>query len=79
MLRGVVDAVIVYGGRNVGRCGLHSLLRVAHGHTSAHGGKHRQVVLAVAKGNRLARVDAQEPSAVSTQVGAGLGFENIPH
>ena len=53
VLCGVVDAVVVYGGRYVGRCGLHSILRVAHGNTGAHGSKHRQVVLAIAKGNRF--------------------------
>ena len=40
VLGGVVDAVIVYGGRYVGRGGFHGLLRVAHGHACAHGRKH---------------------------------------
>lgn len=40
VLGGVVDAVVVYGGRYVGRGGLHGLLRVAHSHTCAHGREH---------------------------------------
>ena len=58
VLCGVVDPIVVHGGRHVGRCGLHGLLRVTHGHTCAHGREHRQVVLAVAEGDRLARIDA---------------------
>lgn len=40
VLGGVVDAVVVYGGRYVGRSGLDGLLRVAHGHACAYGRKH---------------------------------------
>ena len=40
VLGGVVDAIVVYGGRYVGRSGLDGLLRVAHGHACAHDRKH---------------------------------------
>lgn len=40
VLRGVVDAVVVHGSRHIGRRSFHRILRVAHGHTCAHGRKH---------------------------------------
>ena len=40
VLGGVENAVVVYGGRYVGRGGLDGLLRVAHGNTCAHGREH---------------------------------------
>ena len=40
VLGGVENAVVVHGGRYVGRGGLHGLLRVAHGHACAHSREH---------------------------------------
>ena len=62
---------------------LHSILRVAHGNTGAHGSKHRQVVLAIAKGNRFAHVDARRSSVAATPRSlpplAGIMSQNRSH